>query len=271
MFLYPLKQMTGGIFYEHAHRLFGALVGLTTVAMGIFLLRHESRKWVKRLAVAAMILVVFQGFLGGLRVTGRLTMSADAEHLAPNAALAVIHGVVAQIFFIILITLAVVTSRSWRRPQAGQATWAEEDRNYAIALAALILVQITLGAILRHLATGLFYHIGLAVIVILSALLIGIRAWGGATKATIVQRLGLTLTVMTLIQLGLGLAALIVTGALKGELTPPSLYGQSAPPVHEVLTTTAHQAAGAVLLALAVALALWLHAFSSADRSPSNS
>ena len=27
MFLYPLSRMTGGVYYEHAHRLFGSLVG----------------------------------------------------------------------------------------------------------------------------------------------------------------------------------------------------------------------------------------------------
>ena len=33
MFLYPLAKMTGGIYYEHAHRLYGSLVGLTTIVL----------------------------------------------------------------------------------------------------------------------------------------------------------------------------------------------------------------------------------------------
>jgi cytochrome c oxidase assembly protein subunit 15 len=32
LFLFPWSQMTGGIFYEHSHRLVGALVGLLTYA-----------------------------------------------------------------------------------------------------------------------------------------------------------------------------------------------------------------------------------------------
>jgi len=33
MFLYPLRRMTGGIYYEHTHRLFGTLVGLSAIVM----------------------------------------------------------------------------------------------------------------------------------------------------------------------------------------------------------------------------------------------
>ena len=35
MFLYPLSRMSGGIYYEHAHRLFGTLVGLTTLVLAV--------------------------------------------------------------------------------------------------------------------------------------------------------------------------------------------------------------------------------------------
>ena len=41
MFLFPLARMTGGIYYEHAHRLFGALVGLTTIVLAVRLWRSR--------------------------------------------------------------------------------------------------------------------------------------------------------------------------------------------------------------------------------------
>jgi hypothetical protein len=66
MFLFPLARMTGGIYYEHAHRLFGALVGLTTIALAVRLWRYDNRTWLKRLSMAAVVLVVLQGILGGL-------------------------------------------------------------------------------------------------------------------------------------------------------------------------------------------------------------
>src|SRR5262249_56797769 len=37
MFLFPWSGMVGGIFYEHSHRLLGALVGLLTLTLGIVL------------------------------------------------------------------------------------------------------------------------------------------------------------------------------------------------------------------------------------------
>ena len=55
MFLYPLSKMTGGIYYEHAHRLFGALVGLTTIGLAVRLWRFDGRPWLRRLAVLAVL------------------------------------------------------------------------------------------------------------------------------------------------------------------------------------------------------------------------
>ena len=50
MFLYPLAKMTGGVFYEHAHRLLGSLVGLTALTLAILLS-------VERRSIGATILV----------------------------------------------------------------------------------------------------------------------------------------------------------------------------------------------------------------------
>ena len=64
MFLYPFSRMTGGIYYEHAHRLLGALVGLTTLSLAVHLAMVETRPFVKRMGAAAVVLVVVQGILG---------------------------------------------------------------------------------------------------------------------------------------------------------------------------------------------------------------
>src|ERR1700687_447992 len=39
MFLYPWSGMVGGIFYEHSHRLIGAVVGLLTLVLAATLWR----------------------------------------------------------------------------------------------------------------------------------------------------------------------------------------------------------------------------------------
>src|SRR5262245_61338617 len=41
MFTYPPSKMTGGILYEHSHRLLGALVGVCTLALLVAVLRRE--------------------------------------------------------------------------------------------------------------------------------------------------------------------------------------------------------------------------------------
>src|SRR5438552_12471321 len=66
MLLYPWSGMVGGIFYEHSHRLIGAVVGLLTLILGATLWRAGGRlRW---LGVAAIAAVIVQGVLGGLRV-----------------------------------------------------------------------------------------------------------------------------------------------------------------------------------------------------------
>ena len=44
MFLFPWSRMVGGVFYEHSHRLAGALVGLLTVALAAALWRELVRR-----------------------------------------------------------------------------------------------------------------------------------------------------------------------------------------------------------------------------------
>ncbi|MCG6963516.1 MAG: COX15/CtaA family protein, partial [Acidobacteria bacterium] len=165
MFLYPLSRMTGGIYYEHAHRLFGSLVGLTTLVLALLLWRVETRRWVKRLAGLAVIFVVVQGILGGLRVTGHFTMSSLRAETRPDLALAVVHGISGQLFLALMVALAVVVSRSWKAAgPAARVPSSRVDRKLLAVLLGALLVQLVLGALQRHLSWGLWYHVGMAVV-----------------------------------------------------------------------------------------------------------
>ncbi len=238
MFLYPFARMTGGIYYEHAHRLLGALVGLTTMTLAIHLALVESRAWVKRLGFGAVVLVLAQGILGGLRVTEK------------NVYLAVVHGVTAQLFFSLLVALAVVTGTSFtsETAPAASATVRSDRRLATIAVVALV-IQIVFGAIQRHLALGLTLHVVSAFIVASLTIAAGVRAWGLYPNDPILKRAGLAVVHATGTQLALGLAAWIARGAwTSGALSEE----------WKVVVTTLHQGVGAVLLAAAVALRLWL-------------
>src|SRR4051794_24945506 len=54
MFAYPLNGMTGGIFYEHGHRLIASTVGFLTIGLVLFVWRVDDRRWMRWLSVAAL-------------------------------------------------------------------------------------------------------------------------------------------------------------------------------------------------------------------------
>ena len=100
MFLFPWSRMVGGVFYEHSHRLAGALVGLLTVALAAALWRAGGL--LRQLGLVAVAVVVAQGVLGGLRVV----LLQDT--------LAILHGSLAPAFFALLAALAMLTAPRWR-------------------------------------------------------------------------------------------------------------------------------------------------------------
>lgn len=258
MFLYPLARMTGGIYYEHAHRLFGALVGLTTIALAVRLWRRDPRPWLRWLAAAALVLVAVQGVLGGLRVTGGFTLSVSEADMAPSIILAVVHGVLGQVFLGLVAAIAVVTARWWlAAPPPETRTSVAGDRKLQLWLVAALVVQLVLGAAQRHLAWGLITHITLAAVVTMLAVIAGARAWGLYHGSWPVQRLGQVVIGVVSVQVALGIAALAVTQGRAIVGSPTTL---------EVTIATAHQATGAALLALSVALALWTRRLFAAGR-----
>src|SRR5580704_11122122 len=144
MFLFPVSRWVGGVFFEHTHRLIASGVGLLTVVLCLWTLRVEDRVWVKWLSGVAVLAVVIQGVLGGLRVT---------EH---NAVLGLFHGCLAQAFFCLVATIALVTSRFWRRlePVARPGNIGRL-RLGVVAVTVMLFVQLALGASMRHSHTGL--------------------------------------------------------------------------------------------------------------------
>lgn len=175
MFLFPVSQWVGGIFYEHTHRLWASGVGLLTTILAVWMWMHKpathgashassprpyppvgerkaddgaglSRATLRWLGVLAFVLVSVQGVLGGLRVT----LYKDG--------IGIFHGVLAQLFLVLVFGIALYTSPWWQRISAltDRAAWAA-NRQWLLGVTLLILVQLTLGAAMRH------QHAGLAV------------------------------------------------------------------------------------------------------------
>ena len=138
-------RMTGGVLFEHGHRLVASTVGVLTVVLAIWLARAEPRRWVRRLGLVALAAVVVQGLLGGLTVLLKLPVAVSVAHAGT-----------AEIFFCLAVTIALVTSRGWI---AADARPADEGAPSLATLAATTVVvaylQILVGAVMRHSGAGL--------------------------------------------------------------------------------------------------------------------
>jgi cytochrome c oxidase assembly protein subunit 15 len=214
------------------------------VVLFVYLLRKDPRRWVKVFAGAALAAVIVQGVLGGLRVTGRFTLSDSPADVSPSIALAVVHGVFGQVFFGMAVFLAAFTSRSWvTGPPAAEAPNAGTDRTASAVLVASLIGQLVLGALQRHMTEGLLVHVTGAAIVFLIALFVGMRAWALRADHEPLRKGGLWLMGLMLLQVGLGIAAWAAASATRDLPVRPD---------SDVLLTTAHQAVGALVLAAAV-------------------
>jgi heme a synthase len=140
MFLFPVSKWVGGILFEHTHRLMGSLVGFLTMILAIWLWLREERRWVRVLGVIAVVGVVVQGVLGGLRVT----MMKDQ--------IGIFHACVAQAFLALLVIIALVTTTSWPSITDSYSGSKQFWRNkvFAFAITAAIYAQLALGATMRH-------------------------------------------------------------------------------------------------------------------------
>ena len=145
MFLVPFDEWLGkfGIFEEHSHRLVASFVGLLTIILAAWLWVKDDRKWLRRLGIGAVVLVVAQGVLGGLRVT------------EINQNLGLIHGAVAQLFLILVCGIALFTSGWWHRAGGNDRAGFVVIQGRLVVVIALIFAQLLLGATMRHQHAGL--------------------------------------------------------------------------------------------------------------------
>ena len=101
MFSFPMSKWVGNILYEHGHRLIASVVGMLTIVLAFWLVRVEPRRWVRRLGIAALAVVIAQGILGGLTVKLMLPPS-----------ISIAHACLAEAFFCVTVALAFVTSEN---------------------------------------------------------------------------------------------------------------------------------------------------------------
>ncbi len=132
---------------EHGHRLLASAVGLITILLAVLVWRGRASRGIHGLALAAVVGVIAQGIMGGLRVTENSTTWA------------IIHGCVAQGFLVMLVILALgLTVRTRVTVEAPASGFARELARALIGLlafGALLFVQLAVAATMRHLKAGM--------------------------------------------------------------------------------------------------------------------
>ena len=276
MYSFPLSMMVGGILYEHGHRLIASTVGLMTIVLALWLTWVEPRRWVRRLAWISLVAVIMQGVLGGLTVL----------YFLP-APISISHAGLAQIFFVLIVSLALFTSPGWRN-HYGRNQIATEVLSADVALRRLamftpiaVYIQIVIGATMRHTGAGLaipdfplaFGHVIPPI-------------WNPSIAVNFAHRLGAVIVVSLVIALSAHILARLRT---RHELVRPAMLllvvvvAQFALGAWTVLSekhvavNTVHVANGALLWVTSVVLALRVYrdqfdtpnALESSDPMPS--
>jgi len=166
------------------------------------------------------------------------------------------HATLAQLVFCTMVSLSVFTMPGWSEPRATVEEKGSVSLRYlCIAAAVMILIQLVLGATLRHSATWdqrlptslLLSHLGGALLV---TLLLGatiITTLRRHARETYLTRPAQIAAVLLVGQLFLGLAAYITRQASPNGPQPLSPM---------VAITVAHVACGALVFAVTIVLAL---------------
>ena len=242
MFLYDFWNAPFGVRVEHAHRLYGAAVGLAAVGLALWLSFLDPRRWMKTLGFVALATVIVQGVLGGTRVTQVSTV------------LAAVHGCTGQAFFGLMVALCVLTGRDWLS-DAQALPDVHRYRRRSLIMLVLVYVQIIFGAWLRHFGAvpALAAHGLLALAVLAHAIVLGAFIWKTRAEAPALVPAATSLGLLASFQVVLGVAALFYLLPFGGVSGPVTFY--------EAVIRTGHQTSAALVLAASVTLALraWRH------------
>lgn len=246
-------EMTGGVFWEHLHRLVaGGLVLMFVLATWLAHKEAKDRPWIFKASLAGLALLLIQSVFGGLTVLYRLPDMVSTTHLG-----------LAFLFLSLATVLAAATSASaapgssahGRRfgPGAGSTL-----RMLSIGAAGLVFVQSVLGALVRHTDAGMacpdvplclgqvvpplvnlqitahFLHRVLAIVTAVAV--IGVLAWAYRVEVPYSLRRWLAIAAaLVIVQVGLGVASVLSVLAVA----PVSLHTLVAAALLSVLVHVA--------------------------------
>lgn len=280
MFLFPVELWQGVIFYEHVHRLYASAVGLLTVILAVWLHLCEPRAWVRRVGYLAVLLVLLQGALGGLTVHLLLPTAVSSAHGILGQSFFVVMTLLAYtqsleynrrsaieraprvvrwgVVLSVLVFVQLVVGAVMRHAGAGLALpdfpkmggqWLPNLSPQMMATANHLRIGLGLPPVDELQVLFHLLHRGGAVLVLVAICGLFIVSRGVALS-TKVQRNITLLTLLTIVQIALGIATVLT--------------------VRQPWITSVHVVIGAALLGLSVLLVLRLslpHASHGTSRS----
>lgn len=241
---------TAGVPFEYGHRVIAGTVSILTLMIALWAWMAEPRKWVRYVAFGAFGLVLVQALLGGLTVLTDLDLP-----------LAVAHAATGQLFFCVMVSIALFTNPRWETDPAPLRTGPGPAlAPLAAATTGLIYLQVLIGAVMRHMHAGLaipdfplsfgrlvpptftvpiginYAHRCGALVVTVMVIWTAVRTFRNYASTPALRRPMIGLLALLVLQIALG-ATIVLT---RRAVTP----------------TTAHVAIGAAVLATSVVLTL---------------
>jgi cytochrome c oxidase assembly protein subunit 15 len=238
-YLVRAPHFVGGVRYEWSHRMVAGSLLTLTLAIAIWTLLVERRRWMRWLAVGAFATVIAQAVLGGMTVLFLQPPWVSTAHAA-----------VAQTFFCIAVAIALFTGRAWLEQRPRTEVDSGRPTLFALTLLsiAVLYVQLVLGGMFRHHGMSWWPHVLNAVVVSFVLAWTAVRALIAHAHIPAVRRPAIVMLSLLIAQLCLGFAAFVTRVA----------WGRNAaqPEFPMVVSTVLHVAVGALLLATTAVLAI---------------
>ena len=139
-----MPEMTGGVFWEHLHRLVaGGLVLLFGLSTWLAKTPTQDQPWIFRACLAGLGLLIVQSIFGGLTVIYRLPDLISTTHLG------------LAFIFLALVTVLASATGPLKTFESPLGETANRITILASASAALIFVQSLIGGLVRHMDAGM--------------------------------------------------------------------------------------------------------------------
>ena len=241
---YKIPKLVGGVKFEHTHRMIAQGAGLMTIILAVWTWRSEKRRWMRILGFSALGTVIAQGILGGITVLFYLPPAVSSAHAA-----------LAQTFFCIAVAMAIFTGQKWIEEQPRVEFDQRRPSLFTLTLLSIFVlyVQLILGAMFRHHGLSWWPHVVHAGVVSFVLAWTAVRALSVYSHIEAVRRPAILMLSLVIAQLCLGFTAFLSRVAWGRDAVQPE--------IPMIISTVAHVAVGALLLATAVVLAIqvWRH------------